>query len=73
MSGGRQPRRKLYAYWMQDVSGEWLLRSDTNWRAIKSEHRIESWAYPTTQIDEFTTKAPLVTHAPRKNRNRSER
>jgi hypothetical protein len=59
----RQPRRTLYAYFLRDVSGEWLLRADTNRGALIRQQRIDAKSYEVTTIETFALR-PGESHGP---------
>ena len=59
----RQPRQTLYAYFLQDVSGEWLLRADTNRGYLIRQQREDAKSYTVTSIETYTMR-PGESHYP---------
>ncbi len=55
-SAKRKPARKtrLFAFWCQDVGGDWILHCDTNVRCLESKRaELERRSYRCTTITEF--------------------
>lgn len=49
----RRPNEKIYAYWLQDVGGDWLLRANSSRRGLEVRRRTEGKRYRVTEIGVF--------------------
>lgn len=58
----RQPHAKvIHVYWLRDVSGEWLMRSDTNRRHLQQRRgRERANQYECTEIEQYVPRIIAV-------------